>query len=236
MSETHALPRIEVFPSAGALALGAAAVVAEALSRRLIRGPGRARFLATGGSTPVACYETLSDWPLDWSRVDVALTDDRFVPPSSPDSNEGLVRRHLLKGPAAAAGFTPLWSDAASPEEAAARAEPAIRALLPMDAVVLGVGEDGHIASLFPGNPALDEGLDPDGPRLCLCVPKAVPVPPQTRVTLTLRALLNAETIILLTSGEAKKQTLQAAFDGKDLPVRALLTQDRAPVRVLWSP
>ena len=235
MSETHALPRIEVFPSAGALALGAAAVVAEALSRRLIRGPGRARFLATGGSTPVACYETLSDWPLDWSRVDVALTDDRFVPPSSPDSNEGLVRRHLLKGPAAAAGFTPLWSDAASPEEAAARAEPAIRALLPMDAVVLGVGEDGHIASLFPGSPELAVGLDPGTDRLVIGVPKAGLPPHVPRISLTLPALLNARLIVVLIAGTPKKQAVEAALAGAELPVRAVLAQSQTPVRILWA-
>ncbi|HEY5412126.1 MAG TPA: 6-phosphogluconolactonase [Caulobacteraceae bacterium] len=234
MSDTHA-PRIEVFPSTGALALATAAVVAEALNRRLIRGPGRARLLATGGSTPVACYEALSDWPLDWSRVDVALTDDRFVPPGSPDSNEGLVRQHLLKGPAAAASFIPLWSDAASPEEAAVRAEPAIRALLPMDAVVLGVGEDGHVASLFPETPELAEGLDPRSERLVIGVPKAGLPPQVPRISLTLPALLNAGLIVVLIVGAAKKQAVEAALAGAKLPVRAVLAQSRAPVRILWA-
>lgn len=235
MSDTHAHPKIEVFQSAGALALGAAAVVAEALSRRLGDGSGRARFMATGGSTPVACYEALSDWPLDWSRVDVALTDDRFVPPSSRDSNEGLVRKHLLRGPAAAASFTPLWSDAASPEDAAARAEPSIRALLPMDAVVLGVGEDGHIASLFPHSPELAEGLDPRSPRLVIGVPKAGLPPWAPRISLTLAALLNARLIVVLIAGEAKKQAVEAALAGADLPVRAVLAQSHTPVRILWA-
>ena len=117
------------------MAEAAAAALGEALEQRLAAGPGRARLMVTGGSTPVACYETLRGRPLDWSRVDIALTDDRFVPPDGPDSNERLVREHLLQGPAAAASLTPLWSDAISPDAAAARAEPAIRALGIFEAV-----------------------------------------------------------------------------------------------------
>ncbi len=235
MSDKNARPTIEVFPGAGALALGAAAVVSEALNRRLSAGPGRARFMATGGSTPVACYQTLSDWPLDWSRVDVTLTDDRFAPPDSPDSNEGLVRKHLLKGRAAAASFTPLWSDAASPEEAAARAEPAIRALQPMEVVVLGVGEDGHIASLFPNSPELAVGLDLGTDRLVIGVPKAGLPPWRPRISLTLPALLDARLIVVLIAGASKKQAVEAALAGADLPVRAVLAQSRTPVRILWA-
>ena len=233
MSDDDAM--MEVFADAEAASEAAAAIIRSSLRQGLAKA-GRASFAGSGGSSPRETYRLMAHADLNWARVDVTLTDERWVEPTSPDSNERMLRENLLVGPAAEARFIPLWRDECTPESAAARVDLALAILPPFDVVMLGMGEDGHIASLFPGNPALDEGLDPDGPRLCLCVPKAVPVPPQTRVTLTLRALLNAETIILLTSGEAKKQTLQAAFDGKDLPVRALLTQDRAPVRVLWSP
>ena len=227
---------IETFADSEALAQGAADIIAEVLQRRLEDGAESVRFVATGGSTPIAAYEVLRDWPLDWGRVEITLSDERWAPPSSPDSNEGMLRRQLLTGGAAAARFTPLWSDEASPEAAARRAEPLIRRLLPFDVVLLGVGDDGHVASLFPGSPALAEGLAPDGERLCIGAPQATLAPMVPRISLTLRALLDARMIIVLTSGGAKKGLLEAAMQGAMLPVRAVLAQDRAPVRVLWAP
>ena len=235
MSETRAAPRIEAFADPEALAEAAARLLGEALHRRLGDGAGRARLMVTGGSTPVACYEHLRDWPLDWRRVDVALTDDRFVPPDAPESNEALVRKHLLQGAAAAVSFTPLWSDAPTPEAAAARAEPAIRALRRFDAVLLGVGGDGHICSLFPNSPELAEGLDPNASRLVIGVAKAGQPPYVPRITLTLPAVLNASLVVILVSGTDKKQVIEAALAGADLPVRAVLAQDSTPVRILWA-
>ena len=134
-----------------------------------------------------------------------------------------------------AAGFTPLWSDAGSPEEAAARAEPSIRALGRFDAVLLGVGDDGHFASLFPGSPELAEGLDPHAQRLVIGVPKAGLAPYVPRISLTLPAILNASLVVILIAGEAKKRPVEAALGGADLPVRSVLAQDRTPVRILWA-
>jgi 6-phosphogluconolactonase len=233
MSETPLAPKIETFPDAGALAKAAAAVLGEALSAGL--GRGRAKLMVTGGSTPVACYEELRNWPIDWSSVDVALTDDRFVEPQSKDSNERLVRRHLLQGAAAAASFTPLWSDLETPEDAAARAEPTIRALGRFDAVLLGVGPDGHICSLFPGRPELAEGLDPNARRWVIGVPEAGLPPYVPRISLTLPAILNTKLLVILVSGATKKQAIEAALGGADLPVRAVLEQDTTPVRILWA-
>ncbi len=235
MTETHAAPRIETFPDKTALAAAAAGVLGQALDRRLSEGSARARLMVTGGSSPVACYDKLKDWPLDWSRVDVALTDDRFVPPSAPESTEALVRQHLLQGAAAVASLTPLWSDAPTPEEAAARAEPAIRALGTFDAVLLGVGPDGHICSLFPNSPEAAEGLDPAAKRLVIGVAKAGQPPYVPRITLTLPAILNASLVVILVSGTDKKQVIESALAGADLPVRAVLAQDRTPVRILWA-
>ena len=235
MSETRTAPSFETFQGAAALAEAAAAVLGQALEQRLSDGPGRARLMVTGGSTPVACYEVLRGRPLDWSRVDIALTDDRFVPPDDPNSNERLVREHLLQGPAAAASFTPLWSNAESPDAAAVRAEPAIRALGTFDAVLLGVGPDGHICSLFPHSPELVEGLDPRSRRLVIGVPEAGLAPYVPRITLTLPAILNTRLVVILISGAEKKQVVEAALAGADLPVRAVLAQARTPVRILWG-
>ena len=236
MTSTAVRPEPEAFPDRGALAAAAAGVIAGQLDRRLREGPARARFAATGGSTPKACYEQLRERPIDWSRVDVTLGDERWVPPSSPDSNQGMLQAELLQGGAAPARLVPLWRDLASPEATAEAAEPDIAALLPFEVVLLGMGEDGHFASLFPGSPALAEGLDLDTPRLCIGVPAGAPAPPQPRISLTLRALVETRLVVLLITGEAKLRMLRSAMAGADLPVRALLVQSRAPVRILWAP
>ena len=212
MSELGLKPRIEVHPNHAALAAAAAGILAEAL-RKAIARDGRASFAATGGSTPAPTYRRLADEPLDWPRVGITLTDERWVDPSSLDSNEGMVRGALLQGAAARALLTPLWRDLASPEQAATASEPEVRALLPFAAVLLGMGEDGHVASLFPASPALARGLDPRGADLCIAIPAREPAPAQPRISLTLRALLDTSLLLLLITGEPKRRTLQAALD-----------------------
>ena len=236
MNRTAARPKLEAFAGRDALAQAVAKLIAEELGRRLGQGAPRASLVASGGSTPIPVYERLRDWPMDWSRIDITLSDERWLEPSSPDSNQRMLHEHLLRGAAQAARLTPLWSPQATLDAAAARAEAAIAPLMPFDVSLLGMGEDGHFASLFPASPVLSEGLRLDGQRLCLGVPASAPAPPQPRISLTLRALLESRLVVLLTSGEAKKLVLDATLAGADLPVRALLQQDRTPVRLFWSP
>ena len=225
---------IEAFADRAALAEAASGLIADRLARA-IKARGRAGLIATGGSTPAETYRRLAKAALDWSKVAVALTDERWVQPTSPDSNERMLRETLLTGPAAAAHFVPLWSQAQDPEAAARAAEPDIRALEPFDVVLLGMGEDGHVASLFPGSQALEVGLDPGARRLCIGVPDGLPAPPQARISLTLPALMHGLVLVLVT-GQAKRRTLEAALGGADLPVRRVLGHPRAEVRILWSP
>ena len=235
MSDSDTLPEFEVFADAPALAEAAAGQITQAL-RAGLRARGEASFAASGGHTPIPAFDLLRQAPLAWEAVTIVPTDERWVEPTSPDSNEGMFRQHLLTGPAEGARLLPLWSPKHTPDAAAARADLAIASLLPFDVALLGMGDDGHFASLFPGSPVLAQGLDPDGERFCLAVPKSASAPPQTRITLTLRALLDARTIILLIQGPSKRKTFDAAMAGRDLPIRSLLVQDRAPVRVLWAP
>lgn len=215
---------IEAYPSADALADAAARAVSAALAEAL-RLRGRASLVATGGRSPGPVYDRLRDGPPDWSRVIVTLSDERCVPPEDPASNAGLVRSRLLQHGAARAHLLPLWPE---PDTAA------LRALRPFDAVILGMGDDGHIASLIPGDPGLEDALTTED--LTRPVPAGLGSPPLARITLTLKALLDARAIFLLIAGDAKRGVIERAAAGADLPVARLLSQAHAPVRILWSP
>ena len=216
---------IESFATAAELADAAAKAIEAALRQALVER-GRAALVATGGRSPGPVYDRLSQAPLDWAHVAVTLSDERQVDAGSPNSNARLLGERLFVGPAAAARFLPLTDDA----------EPALAKLMPFDAVMLGMGEDGHVASLIPGSPVMAQAMDPLGEALTAESPAGFGSPPLARITLTLSALLQSRAIFLLIAGEAKRQVIARAQAGEDLPVRAILGQDRVPVRVLWTP
>lgn len=218
-------PVIEVFDNPRAAAQEAADAIAGAL-RDAVLETGRATFVATGGRTPGPVYDLLARADLPWDKVDVTLTDERWVDPHSPESNERLVRERLFVERAAAAAFTPLKSAHDTPQAGAVEAEGRLDRILPADAVLLGMGEDGHVASLFPGGPAEGEGL-------AVGAPARDPAPVQPRLSLTTRALLARQLIVVLVGGQAKRRVLE---DGQGLPVHTLLERATSPVRVLWSP
>jgi 6-phosphogluconolactonase len=226
-------PDIEVHETADEAAMAAAEAIADWLAAGLAEND-RASFVATGGTSPGPVYDLLATLPLPWEQVSVTLSDERWVDPASPQSNERLLRERLLVGEASAARFVPLWSRAATPEDAAEAAEVAVADLLPADVVLLGMGEDGHVASLFPGSPVLEEGLDPFGGSLVIVAPKGDPAPPQDRLSLTLYALRQTYLIVVLISGAAKRRIIE---DQDDLPIHALLrAAGDVPVRIIWSP
>lgn len=225
-------PDLEAYDTAEEAALAAAEAIADWLAAGLAEND-RASFVATGGSTPGPVYDLLATLPLPWEQISVTLSDERWVPPDHPDSNERLLRERLLVGEAANANVVPLWSDAATPEDAAEAAEIALVDLLPADVVLLGMGEDGHIASLFPGSPVLEEGLDPFGGSLVIAVPTGDPAPSIERISLTLYALKQAFLILVLIRGEAKRRIVE---DRDDRPIHALFRASDMPVRVIWSP
>lgn len=220
----------DVYPDRDALAEAAADLTSDALEQALGLQP-RASLIGTGGRMPGPVYDRLARRRLDWLRVDVSLSDDRLTAPDHEASNARLLLTHLLTGEAAAARFIPLVQPGATdPTESAAWAEPQLRALTPFTMVWLGVGEDGHVASLFPGR---SEGLDPQDPRLVIGVPAGFGDPPLARVSLSLSALLDARQILILIAGPARRAVLET---GQDLPVHRVLKQARSPVRVLWAP
>jgi 6-phosphogluconolactonase len=225
--------RIEVFPGRDAVADAAAAVLAEALG-----ADGARSFVATGGTTPGPAYDRLAKADLGWGRITVTPSDERFVDPSAPESNERLLRQRLLVEKAAAARLLPLKGVGPSPESDAAAAEPSLAALLPFAVVLLGMGEDGHIGSLFPGAPDLAQVLDPKGQRLCVGVPMSGEKPFVPRISLTVRAFLASRLITVFVTGDKKRAVVDRVLDDPayDPPVAAVLRQDRTPVRILWAP
>lgn len=215
---------LQVCSDADSLADIAAKVIGKALSDA-IAADGTASLVTTGGRSPGPIYDRLSVAGLDWSGISVTLSDDRCVSEDHPDSNAGLVRSRLLRGTAAQVRFLPLWP---VPDAAA------LQALMPFDVVMLGMGEDGHIASLIPGDPGLEEALTTAD--LLRTVPAGLGNPPLARITLTLSALLNARAIFLLIAGEAKREVIERVLAGEDLPVGRLIAQADNRLRIFWTP
>jgi len=222
-------PAFHQFADRQALARALAGHVARAL-RTAITERGRGRLVVSGGQTPRRLYEALSRASLDWSKVTVIPADERCVPPDDPHANERLIRETLLRGAAAPADYRRLPGGADDPA--------------PFDVVVLGMGEDGHTASLFPGARELVAALgeNPAGPaaRCVEITPDPLPLAaPFARLSLSAPALLAAHEIILLITGAAKRKTYEAALAGRDIPampVRAMLHQGKTPVTVWWAP
>ena len=226
------------FTDCRAQAMTLAERVAERL-RSALSGRGHALLAVSGGSTPKLFFEQLSRQPLDWAKVEVTLVDERWVPPTDERSNARLVQSLLLQNAASAASLVPLYTDAPTPEAGLAATTARIDALaLPFDAVVLGMGDDGHTASFFPGGDHLAEALDLDGQTRVL--PMRAPGAGEPRITLSLPTLLQTRALILLVSGEKKRGLLADARLGlgaaREAPVRAVLTQMRVPVAVYWCP
>ncbi|MDR6178486.1 6-phosphogluconolactonase [Pseudomonas sp. SORGH_AS 211] len=221
-------------PDREAHATALAETVTTAL-REALAARGEALLIVSGGRSPVPFLERLAQAELDWSKVLVTLADERWVPGDHPDSNAGLLRQHLFQGPAAAAGFVDLYSPAASTEEGMAQTEARLRdSLATPDVLVLGMGDDAHTASLFPGSPGLEAALDPASERLSF--PGVAPSAPQTRITLSRAYLSRARQQILAIQGAGKRQVLETALAAGDelaTPIRAFL---REPLVVYWCP
>ncbi|HDS1735040.1 MULTISPECIES: 6-phosphogluconolactonase [Pseudomonas] len=216
-----------------ALATTLARDVAERL-RQAIAAKGQACVVLSGGRSPVPFLEQLAAEPLDWSKVTVSLADERWVPVEHADSNAGLLGRHLLKGAAAKARFVGIYQNAANLDAAAELADQALAELPPIDVLVLGMGDDGHTASLFPASPLLRQGLAKVSERRVL--PMLAPSVPHQRLSMTRALLASAAFIALSVQGTGKLATLRAALEGDDpteMPIRAFLHD---PLDIYWCP
>lgn len=224
----------------GATPEAIAAHIANAL-RSAIAARGRASLAVSGGKSPIPMFEALRDQDLDWSKVSVVLVDERVVPLDHDASNTALVARHLLQGRAAAARFLPFFRELSSQFNAEVldalvsdAAERISDLPWPLDVAVLGMGEDAHTASLFPGAPGYAPAIATDD-QLAWVVPEQAPIPaPHARLTFTLHALLEARELLLSISGESKLAVYRRAAQKADpaLPISLVLNQTQTPVHV----
>ncbi|MFB9868327.1 6-phosphogluconolactonase [Vreelandella sulfidaeris] len=193
----------------------------------------RALLVVSGGSTPVPFFKALAAKPLAWERIDITLADERWVGEESSDSNAKLVREHLLQGSASAANFIPLTCDASTPEEGVEEVTRNAATLAwPASVVILGMGGDGHTASLFPDSQELGLALATDE----LLVAVRTPSQPQPRITFSADRLHQARRHFLHITGDDKRAVLAKALAGDDLrqlPIRAFLT---CPLAIYWAP
>ncbi len=200
---------------------------------RALRERGQAVLAVSGGRSPIPLFARLRELELDWSRVTLTLVDERLVPVGHPDSNEGLVREHLLQGRAAKARLLGLATDPALDLGECLRR--AAQAIPRVDLALLGMGDDGHTASLFAGAPGIQAALDPDNPQRYVGV--LPPAAPHARISMSLSALLQCPNLLLSIAGAAKRRVFDAACADprSQLPVARLLHQDRATVRTYWA-
>ncbi|MCW8871656.1 MAG: 6-phosphogluconolactonase [Xanthomonadales bacterium] len=224
-------PRLLSFDTREEACASLASEVCETLTDALA-ARGRATLVVSGGTSPVAFFRHLRRLPLSWERITVLPSDERVVPLDHADRNEAMIRRELLQGPASGASLRGLL-----PASGSTANLPQLAETLPLsfDAVVLGMGTDGHTASLFPGAPELEAALRSPEPLALLNVPRLG----TQRVSLTPAALLATCRIDLLIFGPDKRAVYEAAAAGDDAgeyPVRCVLRQKRVPVRVFWAP
>ncbi|CAG2131432.1 6-phosphogluconolactonase [Ralstonia mannitolilytica] len=231
-------PRWHAATDAAAQVQALATSIASTLAH-VIEDQGTACLAVSGGRSPIALFAALRVLPLRWADVSITLVDERAVPPDHADSNARLVREHLLQDAAAAARFFPLvlplqvHGGSVDVDACVATANAPFQQ---PDVVILGMGDDGHTASLFPDAPELPDGVDRTKP------PGYLPVRPGTaphrRISLNLSALCAARRLFLSIAGPIKRAVFDTAAQDvaqPALPVSYVIHQREVPLDVYWT-
>lgn len=229
---------VETFPTLDSWAATIAGRLEETLGAAVIAN-GKALFAGPGGSTPSPIYARLAQADIGWDKVAVTLVDERYVPETDTDSNARLIRNVLLQGPAARATFIPLYYAEVTVDRAAAvAAHKLANAGGRFDAVLLGMGEDGHICSMFPGSPTLKTLLSPTLKPTVLGVPhgRDGAAPSLERISINLPYLMSAGRVILGLKGAAKRSVFEREAQGDPAvqPIAALIAA-KVPLEVVWT-
>ncbi|WP_421419487.1 6-phosphogluconolactonase [Pseudoalteromonas lipolytica] len=220
------------------------AELSASLEQRLVAGikdDGRAVLMVSGGSSPAPAYKHLSNLDLDWQNIDVAMVDERWVDASHDKSNEAFINSTLLQNKGAAANFITMKNDALTAHNGIAQCEAAYQTLKrPFDVTILGMGPDGHTASLFPHADGLEHGLATDDLVCAInAIESDVTGKITERMTLTLAAIAHSKVVKLLISGEEKLAVYKQAKEGgdvADMPLRAVLNHPTINIEVYWAP
>lgn len=202
-----------------------------------IQTNGEASLLVSGGSTPIQLFKLLSKSDIEWKKVRVSLVDERFVKKNDENSNEYLVRNYLLKNNALEANFIPLLIDDTDGEVNLQAAKKLINKIpQPFTVIILGMGTDGHTASLFPDAPQLKLGMDLNfGESLLITEPQAAPF---KRISFSRKAILNAKNIYLHYYGLEKKaiiEQVKEAADYEKFPIAGFLNQKQIKIQTYWA-
>lgn len=218
-----------------------AQVLADAVAQNLrdtLATQPRATLAVSGGKSPIAFFQALSQQDLDWARVNITLVDERIVPTAHVDSNTGLVRQHLLQNRAAAAQWLPLIDDAASEgslKNPAAAVEFALRHYVQPDVLVLGMGGDGHTASIFPQAPQFADAVRADYPQP---LPHTTPITaPYERISMTLAAIVATPHVYLAIAGADKRRVYEAAAQAQraQYPISYVLHSQKVNAHVFYN-
>ena len=218
-----------------------AQVLADAVAQNLrdtLATQPRATLAVSGGKSPIAFFQALSQQDLDWARVNITLVDERIVPTAHVDSNTGLVRQHLLQNRAAAAQWLPLIDDAASEgslKNPAAAVEFALRHYVQPDVLVLGMGGDGHTASIFPQAPQFADAVRADYPQPLL---HTTPITaPYERISMTLAAIVATPHVYLAIAGADKRRVYEAAAQAQraQYPISYVLHSQKVNAHVFYN-
>lgn len=198
---------------------------------------GHAILLVSGGSTPKPLFELLRQRDIDWANVRIGLCDERWVDPSHEDSNEKLVKTHLLQDKSSKAEFVGMYCEGLSALEAESECNRRVNdALWPCDVAILGMGEDGHTASLFPFNVKLPQAFYLENDALCISItPQSAS---HVRMSLTLLALLHVKHLYLHFEGEKKRAVFEEAMKNGEhyaMPIRSVLHQDIKDIEVYYA-
>jgi len=196
---------------------------------------GHASLVVSGGTSPLETFHALRRKSLPWTNVTIVPSDERLVAVDHEDSNEGMIRRELLQEEAATASLMSLAGDDVADNERFENLNTQLSMLhKPLDMVMLGIGDDGHTASLFPNSPDVREALNCDD----YCVVQNPPHLDVARMSLTPACLLDASEIVLLFFGYHKRSVYERACRGgavEEFPIRFVLNQKRVPVTVYWA-
>lgn len=203
--------------------------------QKAVNKKGQAILAVSGGSTPKPLFKALSKIDLNWKNIIITLCDERCVNNDDENSNAYLVKKYLLKKYAKKATFIPLFEDDQTPKQAVKNTAKQLNSLGEIDVIILGMGEDGHTASLFPENTKLSKAYktDVDMPCIHLTPTNA----PYERISLTLNKILNSKKIYLHFEGNKKQKVFFKAIKKNDIfkyPIASVFNQNQKDIQVYF--